>query len=305
MHRLFTIFIIVAAILTIPVRGAAASHDAHYNDYRGMLDKATGAMREYMNAHPDRTVDSMRRHVLTTLAEGPVAPASALTAPRKKKLTADKVYELGRKSSLVFGKMDHVPHINADSAYSTASAVVLTRDGICATNYHVVCDVVLSGAIGQEVKGDKMRFVMDCDGNFYPVVSVLKVDPVNDWALIKIDPCGRELTPAAVGDDLVPGSTVYCLANPSGAYFHFTDGMVSNNTRTRNKQNGRDRYIMEITADYGVGASGGPIYDDCGNLVGIVSSTLSLYANPQQFRNFQMAYKQTVPVFLFKECFHD
>lgn len=62
---------------------------------------------------------------------------------------------------------------------------------------------------------------------------------------------------------------------------------------------------MEITSDYGVGASGGPIYDEYGNIVALVSSTFSLYANPQQFRNFQMAYKQTVPAFLIRERFSD
>jgi hypothetical protein len=37
--------------------------------------------------------------------------------------------------------------------------------------------------------------------------------------------------------------------------------------------------------------------------VALVSSTFSLYANPQQNQNFQMTYKYTVPVFLLKECF--
>ena len=62
---------------------------------------------------------------------------------------------------------------------------------------------------------------------------------------------------------------------------------------------------MEITADYGVGASGGPIFDSCGNLAALVSSTFSLYAQPQQYRNFQMSYKQTVPVFLIRDLFAD
>ena len=60
---------------------------------------------------------------------------------------------------------------------------------------------------------------------------------------------------------------------------------------------------MQISADYGVGSSGGPIIDSHGNLVGIVSSTYSLYANPQTYQNFQMAIKKTVPVKLIKECF--
>ena len=61
----------------------------------------------------------------------------------------------------------------------------------------------------------------------------------------------------------------------------------------------------EITADYGGGASGGPILDEYGNLVGLVSSTVSIYSDQQNMRNFQMAYKQTVPIFLVTERFTD
>ena len=80
---------------------------------------------------------------------------------------------------------------------------------------------------------------------------------------------------------------------------------MSNATGTLDNRTGNTKYILESTADYGVGASGGPIFDSCGNLAALVSSTVSLYANPQQFRNFQMAYKQTVPVFLIKDLFTD
>ena len=38
-------------------------------------------------------------------------------------------------------------------------------------------------------------------------------------------------------------------------------------------------------------------------LTNVATSWLSLYAQPEQYRNFQMAYKKTVPVFLIKECF--
>ena len=170
-------------------------------------------------------------------------------------------------------------------------------------NYPVVASVGLSGALGRTDQHDRARFVMDCDGNVFPVTDILALDPLNDWAIIKVDPCGHKLTPAPVGGDIPVGTPVYCLASPSQAHFHFTDGMVSNLTRSTNKRTGHTTYILEITSDYGVGASGGPIFDECGNLVALVSSTISIYAQPEQYRNFQMAYKQTVPVFLIKEQF--
>lgn len=282
---------------------ASGSGPVQYHDYPRMLEAVTAKMREAIAKNPEATADSMRHHLLETLQDGPVGPAKALTPARTKKLDATKVYDLCRKSALVFGKMDYVEYVKADSAYSNASAVALTADGIVATNYHVVSDIVLDGAAGQDVQGDRARFVMDCEGDVFPVRSILAVDPVNDMALIKVDTSAKRLVPAAVSGDLPPGSTVYCLSNPTGAYFHFTEGQVSNNTGVLDKRTGFNKYVMEITADYGVGASGGPIFDSCGNLVALVSSTVSVYAQPQQYRNFQMAYKQTVPVFIIKDKF--
>ncbi|MBD5333955.1 MAG: trypsin-like peptidase domain-containing protein [Bacteroides sp.] len=292
-------------VVAVSVMSVRAEENARFIDYASMEAAATGKLRNYMKAHPGINSDSLRKNVLGSLTDGHVGKASDLLPAKKKKLTPQELYETARKSSLIFGKMEHNDNFQADSAYKTASAVVLTPDGVCATNYHVVADLVLSGALGQTDRNDLINFVMDCDGNVFPLTGVLAVDPINDWAIIKVDPCGQELTPAPVGDDVAPGTPVYCLASPTGNYFHFTDGMVSNRTRTFNKRTGLTKYILDITADYGVGASGGPIFDECGNLVALVSSTLSVYAQPQQYRNFQMAYKQTVPVFLIKECFTD
>lgn len=276
-----------------------------YRDYPALLSTATAKLRHALEVNPQATADSIRHHVLSTITDGPVGSARQLAPRRRKKLSPADLYELCRKSTLVFGKMENMNYINRDSAYSNASAVSLTPDGLVATNFHVVSDLVIDGALGKEVPGDKARFVMDYDGQVYPVTEILYIDPTNDLSIIRVDASAKPLTPAPLGGDMRPGDATYCLSNPSGAYFHFTEGQVSNATGTLDNRTGRCRYILEITSDYGVGASGGPIFDAYGNLAALVSSTVSLYAQPQQFRNFQMAYKQTVPVFLIKDLFED
>lgn len=296
----------ILLMLAGALQSKAEQKNPNFIDYPSMEEAATAKLRAYIKSHPGTSLDSLKLAVIDGLTDGPVGASSLLAPARKKKLTPEQLYETARKSSLIFGKMEHNPTYNADSAYKTASAVALTADGICATNYHVVADILLNGALGYTDANDMMRFVMDCDGNVYPLTGILAADPVNDWAIIRVDPCGRKLTPAPVGAaDIAPGASVYCLASPTSGYFHFTDGMVANRTRKTDKRTGLTKYILEITSDYGVGASGGPIFDECGNLVALVSSTLSIYAQPQQFRNFQMAYKQTVPVFLLRNCFTD
>ncbi|MDE6377476.1 MAG: serine protease [Duncaniella sp.] len=305
MKNILTCTLLTIALAVPSLLSAKGPTPGRYRDYPAMMSEVTGKLRSALERNPEATSDSIRHHILSTLNDGPVGSARSLAPQRRKELKATEIFDRCRRSTLVFGKMEYVPFANADSAYSNASAVALTPDGLVATNYHVVADLVIDGTLGKEKPGDKARFVMDYDGDVYPVTSVLYIDPINDLSIIRVDASAKPLTPAPLGPDLAPGSAVYCLSNPSGAYFHFTEGQVSNNTGTLDKRTGYNKYIMEITSDYGVGASGGPIFDSCGNLAALVSSTFSLYAQPQQFRNFQMSYKQTVPVFLIRDLFAD
>lgn len=298
------------AVVMLPTAGAFAYEpstdpDEFFYDFPAMVEGATASMRDYLKANPDGVLDSIRHHVLDNITDGPVGRGSDLQKASRKKLSSQEVYKKGRRSSLIFGRFVHKDEIKSDTAYKTASAVVLTRDGICATNYHVISDILLTGIFGKDNSNDKGRFLMDCDGNVFPLTAVLATDPVNDWAIIRIDPRGHRLTPATIGALPEIGATVYCLASPSHGNFNFTQGIVSNRTRATDKRNGSTRYNLEITADYGVGASGGPILDEYGNLVGLVSCTISIYADPQNMRNFQMAYKQTVPISLVTGRFAD
>ena len=130
----------------------------------------------------------MMNHVLDDINNGKIASVKTLASLRKKKLSTEDLYDLCRKSTLVFGKMEHVGYLGKDSAYSNASAVALTPDGICATNFHVISDIVICGAFDYKKQGDRSRFVMDCDGYAYPMLSVIAIDPLNDLALIKSTP---------------------------------------------------------------------------------------------------------------------
>ena len=296
------VIVVGVAIGMLCMSEARADHEL-FKDYKELVAPVTAEMLEYSQAHPENSVTAIQNKVVVSLTDGVVGSAKQLTSARKRKLSPEKIYELCSPSSLVYGVLEHSRDLDVDTAYTNASAVALTKDGICATNYHVVADIVLRGAMNYSVEGDMFRFVMDRDGKVYPLTDILYVDPVNDFSIIKVDTRGGELVPAAIGGDCVPGTRVYCLSHPSGAYYNFTEGIVSNCKPDPNRRSNRIRYNLEITADYGVGASGGPIFDECGYLVALVSSTFSLYANAQQNSNFQMAYKQTVPVFLIKECF--
>lgn len=294
----------LAAFAAFNVPSAKADRN-DYRDYEAAKDSLLDRAWAYNKVHGMVHIDSVRAHILDDLSLRSAGKASLLKPASRKKLTPDKIYEKCKRSSLWVGRMEHNDQYKQDRAYPTASAVALTADGICVTNYHVVADLVLSGAVGYKSGMETMRFLTDWDGNIFPIEKVLYVNPLNDFAIIKVLTAAAPLVPASVGEDLAEGKPVYCLSHTTGSMWNLTDGLVSRRTKKFDRKTGETVYNLVISADYGVGASGGPIFDECGNLASIVSSTLSIYAQPQQFRNFQMTYKLTVPVFLIKECFAD
>jgi S1-C subfamily serine protease len=63
---------------------------------------------------------------------------------------------------------------------------------------------------------------------------------------------------------------------------------------------------MAITADYAKGSSGGPVLNARGEVVGMVSSTNSIYYTREkgQNQNLQMVIKSCVPVGAISKLLH-
>lgn len=175
---------------------------------------------------------------------------------------------------------------------SGATAWVWGEKGILVTNYHLV---------GGEDKNHCVA-VMTRDGRIFPVVEILAVDKAADIAVIRVDLGDETLVPLALGPSPEIGDDVVVLSNPKQRLFSFTKGYVSRYfTRPDNYGAGMIT-LMTITADYASGSSGGPILDDHGRVVGMVSSTVSARASKKgpdgkpEMGDVQMVFKDSVPV---------
>lgn len=280
-----------------------AAQEPAFRDYDAWMESAGAQMEAFVRQHPNcKEINGVRQTLLEDLRpDNRVTVEGKLPARRKKVLTAEQISTLCRKSALMCFGMERGP--KATRTYPIASATVLTEDGLCATNYHVLSNVILSGAMLYAWPDDYQRFLMDEDGKVYPIEKIVAADPVNDFALFKVNTAAGKLTPLPLGDTAPQGAEVYCLSHTRDLPFYLTQGIVARNVSSFNRRNGHSRQEMQITADYGVGASGGPIIDRYGNLAGIVGSTFSMYANQQAAANFQMSVKKAVPVKLIRDCF--
>lgn len=210
----------------------------------------------------------------------------------KRKMTPEEILVKRCASVLTVNKLLK----NPEMVTGWATAVVLTSDGVCVSNFHVFWELLDPKA--KLNPRDSVMFVATEDGRVYPITEILSFNKTADMAFFKIDTRGDVLTPMPLGNDLQAGANVHLLSNPEGYPYAYTHGRASRTIRLNPNDPFSNR--MEMTADFAKGSSGGPIMDDRGNMVSMVSSIRAIYYSQQPPYNLQMNVKLTIPVSSFR-----
>ena len=141
------------------------------------------------------------------------------------------------------------------------SGVIVRKDGYIATNYHVI-----QGA-------NKVEVTLH-NGDTYSA-QIIGSDPANDIAVIKID--AKDLTIATIGDSSTVdvGDLAVAIGNPLGQLGGTaTTGIISALDRTLDVE-GTTLTLMQTDAAINGGNSGGGLFNNKGELIGIVESKAS------------------------------
>lgn len=150
------------------------------------------------------------------------------------------------------------------SQTAAGTGFILSSDGYVATNKHVV-----SGA-------SKIGVILD-DGTAYEDVELVGTDPLNDFAIIKINNINN-LSPVKLGDSKTTsaGQQVVAIGNALGAYQNsVTSGIISGKGRSLTAtDSGRTQYetlsdMIQTDAAINGGNSGGPLVNAAGEVIGI------------------------------------
>ena len=209
----------------------------------------------------------------------------------KRELKPRAIIEQRRESVLMVFKYMRAT-VHPEYIMPWATAVVLSEDGVCVTNSHVLWQLIDTSA--RLDLRDSLLFVATEVGKIYSISSVLSYNRSGDLAFFKIDTRGERLVPMPLGEDLAVGSNVHALTHPAGYPYVYTSGVVS---RTFIKESGNPfGNRVEITADFAKGSSGGPIMDDRGNMVAMVSCLHPIYYVDQPPSDRQMGIKECIPV---------
>ena len=196
------------------------------------------------------------------LLRDPYAPSAAPTAPvpGDAESAATRIYRQCSDAVLSVRAFS----ASSSSAEPTASAgtgFLIRSDGCFLTNAHVV--------EGMELIGVTLR-----DGRKFSA-ELLFSDPDQDLALLRIDAADLPCLELGDSDALEVGDWICTIGNPTGELgSSLTTGYLSAGPR-QVQADGRTLTMLQINAAVNKGNSGGPLLDQAGRVVGIVTAKLS------------------------------
>lgn len=193
-----------------------------------------------------------------------------------------------QKAVVVIGSISKCKECPEWHMDSVSAGWFMTPDGLIATNYHVL----------EDEEAEQLG-VMTADGRVFRIEEVVAADRHGDAAILRIEADGEqwEWLPLASGAE--PGGEVRILSHPDGRFYSLSTGIVSRLHRAPAEEDGEARIWTTVTADFGAGSSGAPVLNERGEVVGMVSSTAVLLADPEEGKDpaaedVQMVFKDCV-----------
>ena len=201
----------------------------------------------------------------TTVYQGDRTPTvvSVSNVTTKEPLTAAQIYATYVKATVgITTEINTNVYGQVVQTAASGSGFVISQDGYIVTNYHVI----------EDASKITVTFV---DGKSYDA-TLVGGDEENDIAVLKIDAAGLATVVIGSSDNLVVGDQVYAIGNPLGELtFSLTGGYVSALDRNVTMSDGRRMNYIQTDTAINSGNSGGPLFDQYGQVVGIVSAKLS------------------------------
>jgi S1-C subfamily serine protease len=142
---------------------------------------------------------------------------------------------------------------------SLGTGFVVRADGWVATNLHVI------------VGGSHVKVTLR-DARELDVVEVLSASAEHDLALVRVQAHGLPTVPLGDSDAMRPGDPVVAIGNPMGLEDTVSNGLVSARRKVDDSDDGFE--VLQVSAPIAPGSSGGPLFNDRGEVIGIATAVL-------------------------------
>jgi S1-C subfamily serine protease len=175
------------------------------------------------------------------LAAGAGAPTQIARAAAAPALTPAQIAETAIPSVVLI----KVPN-------GLGSGFVVSTDGRIVTNFHVI-------------RGAREATIVTADGREFHDIELLATDEAHDLAVLRIGTHG--LKPLPLGDSAAakPGEHVVAIGHPLGLGDTVSDGLVSGIRELPSTK----QTMLQISAPISPGSSGGPVFNDRGEVIGV------------------------------------
>jgi serine protease Do len=159
------------------------------------------------------------------------------------------------------------------------SGFVVSADGRIVTNFHVI-------------SGAREATIVTSDGREFHNIELLARDETHDLAVLRIGAHG--LRPLPLGDSAAakPGEHVVAIGNPLGLGDTVSDGLVSGLRELPSQQ-----AMLQISAPISPGSSGGPVFNDRGEVIGVSALLITRGEN----LNFAVPINEAKPLLAFNK----
>ena len=257
-----------AAALDPPPAKVAPAAGPVFVDDDDVAANLTSGLSDLADAAKCLAADDVKRKA----ADDATCQLRLPAAPAPRRLDPEDVYALARPAVFVVGSVTPDGAGGFDEG-RMATAFCIAPDGVLVTCAHVFADT----------EDDEAYGVADAAGTVYPVTDILAVDTAADVCVFKV--AGKNLPTLALADAAPRvGAWVGVLGHPGDRYYTFTQGTVSRFTKqpkadpavrraARRKADDRAGQWMALTADFAYGASGSPVLDRAGRVVGVAAMT--------------------------------
>jgi cytochrome c-type biogenesis protein CcmH/NrfG len=141
---------------------------------------------------------------------------------------------------------------NRGQPMGQGSGFIVREDGAVVTNYHVI-------NLADDIK-------VHVGGRIRSVEGVLHADPENDVAIIKLEGGGYPFVILGDADALQVGEKIYVIGSPRGLENTISEGLLSGIRKVDSS-----RKVLQMTAPISPGSSGGPLFNEKGEVVGIAT----------------------------------
>ncbi len=147
--------------------------------------------------------------------------------------------------------------VSVRSKNSLGTGFIIHPDGWIATNFHVIATT-------------EPLWAVLTDGRRFPIVEVVNASRARDLAILRIDAKGLPTLPLGNSSAVRPGDSVVAIGHPLGLEDTVSNGLVSAVRHVH-----EDLEVLQISAPIAPGSSGGPLFNERGEVIGVAAAILN------------------------------